>query len=260
MTRIPQKQGIRGSLKWIQRAVNDRPELLDAELLKHLHARRIEWRSPLRADSYAEYRDGGFLNRIARLDLAPKLTAFWPARGPQWDALGTSDAGDVLLVEAKAHVEELCSPATSASPTSRKQIERALAATIKTCRAQPRVAWTELFYQLGNRIAHLKFLRDAGVKAWLVLVNFTGDHEMNGPNARAEWEAAYTVVYHAMGLDKRNPLGKYVIHLYPSVSELSDQPTPHADDSDDAKLQHQLEIGRKVMREHREALRMLAKL
>ena len=221
MSRFIQKSGTKGSLKWIQRAVNDRPDVLDCEILKRLpHAEKIEWFSPLRNDDFAEYRDGAFLKCIGHSGLIPKLTAFWPARGPQWDALGKAGEHDILLVEAKAHVRELCSPATQASPKPRRQIERAMKSTVEACHAQPRSAWTQLFYQLGNRLAHLKFLRDANVPAWLVLVNFVGDKEMEGPLTKAEWEAAYSVVDHVMGLDKHNRLSKYVIHTYPSVEAL----------------------------------------
>ncbi len=205
--------------------MNDKPGLLDHEILEQLkQARRVTWLSPLRDQRYAEYRDGDFLELLGRADLIPRLAKFWPARGPQWDAIATTDNDDVLLVEAKAHIAELCSPPTAASPKSRKQIERALKETIHTCKAQPRAAWTDVFYQLANRLAHLKFLRDAKVRAWLVLVNFLGDADMKGPTNRAEWEAAYAVALYVLGLEKRNPLAKYIIHVYPDVRGLAQPP------------------------------------
>jgi hypothetical protein len=256
MGRFAQNPGKRGSLKWIQRAVNERPDLLDGEILKRLApANSIEWLSPLAAHKYAEYRDADFLELIGKDGLAPKLARFWPARGPQWDAIGKSDKGDVLLVEAKAHIPELCSPATQASPKSRKMIERAMKATIETCRAQPRAAWTDVFYQLANRLAHLKFLRDAKVRAWLVLVNFIGDEDMKGPRTQAEWEAAYAVAFHVMGLDKRNPLSKYIIHVYPDVRELG----PKANTRTENPLSAQLEAGRAFARDYAETLKALGK-
>lgn len=257
MGQFVQKVGKRGSLKWIQRAVNGHPHVLDTEILKCLpRAHRIEWLSPIAGHKYAEYRDAESLALIGKSDLTAKLAKFWPPRGPQWDALGKSDRGDILLVEAKAHIAEMCSPATQASPRSRKQIERAMKATIETCRAQPRAAWTDVFYQLANRIAHLKFLRDAKVPAWLVLVNFIGDRDMGGPETRAEWEAAYAVAFHVMGLDKRNPLAKYIVHLYPAVAEL----TAQGGDAGDPQFERQLAAGRAIMRERREALSALAKM
>ena len=222
MARFPQPAGFRGSLKWIQRAVNAHPEVLDSAILPRLNkAGSIQWLSPLVGDDFAEYRDAAFLQRLGRPELAPRLAEFWPARGPQWDALALSDAGDILLVEAKAHLDELFSPATQASIHSRKKIEAALNDTMLTGRVQARGAWTDLFYQLGNRLAHLHFLRANGCSAYLVLVNFLGDADMNGLESTAEWEAAYRVVLHVMGVPADSPLLRYTVHVYPRVSILA---------------------------------------
>jgi hypothetical protein len=220
MSRISQPEGTRGSLKWIQVAINS--HVLDRDLLPMLKgARSIGWRSPLRQDDFAEYRDTDFLKQVGLGELSGALAQYWPQHGPQWDALGVSNRGDVLLVEAKAHVAEICSPATQASRNSRMKIEAALATTAQAFGAKPRAAWTDVFYQLANRLAHLYFLRNCGVPAWLILVNFIGDADMKGPHTAAEWDAAYHVVYHIMGIDMSAALMKNVLHVYPDVSELT---------------------------------------
>jgi hypothetical protein len=221
MSRVPQSAGQRGSLKWIQRAVNEHRDVLDAPLLAALGARHIHWRSPLAYDDFAEYRDGDFLKRLGLERLTAALKAFWPDRGPQWDALALSDGGDVLLIEAKAHIDELCSPPSAASEASRARIDAALAQTAGALDAAPRTAWAETFYQLASRLAHLHFLRANGVPAWLVLVNFVGDADMGGPANAGEWEAAYRIVHHVMGLGARHKLARHVIHLYPDVRTLA---------------------------------------
>jgi hypothetical protein len=220
MTQVPQPVGARGSLKWIQRAVNQTPPRdLDGLILPRLAgAVGLTWVSPLRSDDYAEYRDAYFLEQVGVGHLSPALSAFWPGRGPQWDALARSDAQDILLVEAKAHVDELCSSPTDASEESRKKIEAALADTAAYLGAKPRAPWSQLFYQLANRLAHLHFLRKNECKAWLVLVNFVGDDKMKGPASAAEWEVAYQVAWHVLGVGKRHPLSKYIIHIYPDVA------------------------------------------
>jgi hypothetical protein len=221
MTRVVQPQGVRGSLRWIQRAINQSSEVLDAPILECLTgAHAIAWRSPLEADGFAEYRDDDFLGLVGLESLSGKLRNFWPQRGPQWDALGVSDMGHVLLVEAKAHIDELCSPGTDAGPLSRAKIEVALAATIAALEAAPRANWAEVFYQYANRLAHLHFLRSAGVDAWLVLANFIGDTDMSGPVDAREWKAAYRVVDHVLGIKRRSPLMRHVIHVYPDVAGL----------------------------------------
>ena len=216
--RVVQPEGARGSLKWIQRAVNERWQSLEDPIKSVLGPYDIEWLSPLCSDSYAEYRDGSFLDRIGHVELSGDLKSFWPARGPQWDALGRTAKGDVLLVEAKAHVREPLSPGTAAGDTSRARIEEALykVATGLGARAD-RAAWTHHFYQLANRIAHLDFLRSQGVPAWLVLVNFVGDEEMGGPSSREVWDATYLVAFHVMGLPRLHRLAPFLVHAYPDV-------------------------------------------
>ena len=119
--RIPQPEGARGSLKWIQRAVERAADfLVPAELPP------VTWVSPLRTDEFAAYRDASFLRRLGLDDLDDSLAEFWPRRGPQWDALGRTDRA-VVLVEAKAHIPEFISPASQASGASLTKITNAFA-------------------------------------------------------------------------------------------------------------------------------------
>jgi hypothetical protein len=108
--RVVQKPGSKGSLKWIQLLVNQRPELLEEELRALVGSREsVEWLSPLTEDQFAEYRDGSALELLGVSKLRRPLRDFWPALGPQWDALAR--VGEALvLVEAKAHITELFSP------------------------------------------------------------------------------------------------------------------------------------------------------
>jgi hypothetical protein len=122
-----------------------------------------------------------------------------------------------LLVEAKAHVGELCTPPTHAGPESSEKIRAALDEAALYIDAEPRAPWSTAFYQLANRIAHLYFLRKHGIKAWLVLINFTGDTEMKGPSCEAEWRAAYQVVWHVLGIRKRHKLSDYIVDIFPHV-------------------------------------------
>ena len=220
--RCPQPVGERGSLKWMQLLVNEHPKALNDAILERLpKAHTIEWRSPLRSDDFAEYRDADFLKQIGTERLAADLRAFWPERGPQWDGLACSHNGDVLLVEAKAHISELCSSAIAASDQSRQQIEAALRETAHFLKAEPRASWSTCFYQLTNRLAHLYFLRhQQDVPAWLVLTNFVGDAEMDGPTSEAEWKAAYQIVWHVLGINRSHELIPYVIELHPDIRKI----------------------------------------
>jgi len=53
-------EGEKGSLKWIQKVINDRPQILEAELRKCSSIPStisFRWTSPLREKNFAEYRE-----------------------------------------------------------------------------------------------------------------------------------------------------------------------------------------------------------
>ena len=90
MSKRKQGEGHRGSLKWVQRLINEHPELIDPQLTRALGlkmAETIQWLSPLRPD-YTEYRDADFLEVVGHPERIPDLRELWPRNGPQWDGLG----------------------------------------------------------------------------------------------------------------------------------------------------------------------------
>jgi hypothetical protein len=222
MPRVKQPAGDRGSLKWIQRAVGEKWATLEEPIIRQTNTLSIEWRSPLADHDYAEYCDGAWLDCLGLERLRPSLVDFWPKRGPQWDALGLTNSGDVLLVEAKAHIAEMFSPATAASFRSRDHIERSLAEVQATLPLRDGHAeWSCTFYQISNRLAHLYFLRSNGVPAWLILVGFTGDREMGGPDHAETWHAATSTAFHALGFPARHALSPWICHVCPDVRMFS---------------------------------------
>jgi len=219
--RVVQPKGMRGSLKWIQRAINERREIFDASILPLISsANCIQWLSPLANDEYAEYRDAGFLEKIGQTQLCPALSNYWPSRGPQWDALGRADSGDVLLVEAKAHIDEIFSAGTQAKGAARLLIESSLLATTEALKAKPLIPWSGPLYQSANRIAHLRFLNNHGVPARLLFVCFVGDEEMTGPATAEEWTGALRVINLVLGLPKQHPLAERINYVFVPVFQL----------------------------------------
>jgi len=102
MGRFPQVDGQRGSLRWIQKAVNVHSEILDAEIRSICpNLSSVTWLSPLKEDDFAEYRDGEFLALLGLDDLRDSHSRFWPTRGPQWDALGRTEAGQFYLLRRR---------------------------------------------------------------------------------------------------------------------------------------------------------------
>jgi len=60
MPRIPQGPQVKGSQKWIQKLVNEKPDLLNSHIRTQLNlpdTDTITWLSPLAEDEYAENRD-----------------------------------------------------------------------------------------------------------------------------------------------------------------------------------------------------------
>lgn len=216
MARFPQSQTKKGSQKWIQKLVNDRPQILNTRIWGALNPSAeedIQWLSPLKNDGYAEYRDEAFLDRLGiKLEKEP-LKQFWPSGGPQWDALGKSSSGKVFLVEAKSHVGELISTLQAKNSTSAERIRESLDETKTHLGSKVEFDWTKTFYQYTNRLAHLYLLRKNDIDAYLVLVYFVGDWEMKGPATASEWKGAVELVSVCLGT-RRHPLKKYIMDLF----------------------------------------------
>ncbi|MBL7177378.1 MAG: hypothetical protein ISS66_16265 [Desulfobacteraceae bacterium] len=83
-----------GSQLQIQLYVNRRSEELCQKVIQGLPDLaslypRLHWISPLENDKFAEYQDTAFLKACGLKNLSAELKAFWPHRGPVWDALAT---------------------------------------------------------------------------------------------------------------------------------------------------------------------------
>jgi hypothetical protein len=132
-------------------------------------AERIEWLSPVKSDEYAEYYDEQFLERLGVSNVRVPLHSFWPRSGPRWDGLARTESGKVILVEAKAYIEEAVDYGSRASSESAERISVALAQTKAAFRGSSAAKWGSPFYQYANRLAHLYFLRELnGLDAYLV--------------------------------------------------------------------------------------------
>jgi len=229
MSRFPQESDSHGSLKNLQVAINVKKKYLDAEISKVIGKQiNIEWKSPLKEDDYAEYCDEGFLKRIGKLDrIKYPLIAFWPKKGPQWDALGVKGVKDdkeyeVILVEAKANIPEMVSSGTDAKdPQSIKKIRNSLDEVKKYLNISNNIDWTGTFYQYVNRIAHLYYLREKRqVKAHLLFIYFINDVTVHGPKTKDEWLGAIQTMECFLGLNKNHKLRKYIHDIFIDVSDL----------------------------------------
>lgn len=220
-----QGQAARGSRMWLQVLVNEHPDIVAPLLLNELGLGTddvVDWRSPLADDEFREYHDQAFLDRIG-IELTERpLQAFWPARGPGWDGLARTSRGDVLLVEAKAHILEARTPPSGAKDkASIALIAASLEETRHHLGGSEYVDWAKVFYQYTNRLAHLYLLRTLnGIPAWLIFLYFVGDDEMNGPKTADEWKGAIVLLESVLGLRRNHRLSKWVRHVFVDVAAL----------------------------------------
>jgi len=102
MPRIPQGPAIRGSQKWIQKLVNEKPDLLNSLIKTQLNlpdTDNITWLSPIAEDEYAEYQDQALLDLLGIKLPKVSLSPFWPSRGPVWDGLDKFKTGEIFSAD-----------------------------------------------------------------------------------------------------------------------------------------------------------------
>ena len=220
--RIPQKTGHKGSLKWIQKLINQHPAIFNRAIANQLRPKleNIQWLSPLLQDNFSEYRDEDFLSVLGLSRFSGKLKHFWPRHGPQWDALGRAgEDGPFFLVEAKANIPEITSSMQASSSTSIALIRKSLNKTANYLSRPYSDLWENGFYQYVNRLAHLYFLRQVcGLDIYLVFLYFIGDFT-HLPTSREQWEGALELQKSLLGL-KRNKLGKYIVEAYINIVDI----------------------------------------
>jgi hypothetical protein len=222
MSSFPQKSNSHGSLKNLQVAVNVKNQFLDDEISKIVGRKMtIDWKSPLKKDDYAEFRDEKFLLSLGLDKLKYSLKNFWPNNGPQWDALGIC-GDEVILIEAKANIPEMVSPGTGAkSPQSISKIRNSIDEVKGYLNISNNIDWTGTFYQYVNRIAHLYYLIEKNqIKAHLLFIYFINDVTVNGPKTKGEWLGAIQTMECYLGLNKNHKLRKYIHDVFIDVSDL----------------------------------------
>jgi hypothetical protein len=222
MDRYPQSSDGHGSLRDIQVLVNRFPDMFTNKIKEKIviKSNRIDWVSPLKDDDYSEYRDNGFIEKLGIQNLKTSLSAFWPKRGPQWDALGRGNGNEVFLVEAKANIDEIVSPETKATGKSLELIKKSLDGLKKYLKVNNKVDWSVTFYQYTNRLAHLYFLRGLDkLPANLIFVYFIEDDSVSGPKSVEEWNAALTVMKKYLGLSTHK-IAKYMAEVFIDVKQI----------------------------------------
>lgn len=224
MTRIKQKSDGKGSLKDIQLLINKNQPYID-NIIKtkfpELSKDTIHWKSPIENDDFAEYRDNDFIDKLGLNRKIIQLDKFWPTRGAQWDAFATTKEGNIILVEAKANIPEIVTPATSAGKKSKRLIDKSFKKTKKYLGIKNDIDWSGKFYQYTNRLAHLYFLRvKCNKPTFLVNIYFIADETVSGPKTKQEWDGALKVLHTYLGLS-RHKLSKYMTDIFIDINDIN---------------------------------------
>lgn len=208
---------------WLRVAANDAHEFTNEQIRVTFgwsDDEQIEWKSPVLADEYAEYYDESFLDQLGVGELKFPLRSFWPASGPRWDGLARTSSGNLILVEAKAYIEEAVDFGSGAGEKSLTQIKNALEKTKEAFGANKHANWECPFYQYANRLAHLYFLAvENELDAYLVFLNLANAPDVPSPCTAAEWEGGRRVIERSLGLGN-HPYRQRVKTIVIDVEEL----------------------------------------
>ncbi len=191
---------------WLRVAVNQCTDAFNVQLcsvFSWLHSDALVWLSPVESDDFAEYYDDAFLDRLGVGRLQVPLSSFWPRSGPRWDGLARSNGGRLLLVEAKAYIEEGVDYRSKAGEVSFARIQGALAEAKTAFKATEDSPWEAPFYQYANRLAHLYFLRELNrLDAYLLFLYFADAPDVPKPCSIPQWDGAVRLTEKCLGLGK----------------------------------------------------------
>ena len=84
----------KGSQRWLQIAVNRRRDVINRKIAYALNlpdGEEIKWLSPLESDSFLEYRDSAFLEKLGITLTQTPLNEFWPPARPCVGRLGSNE-------------------------------------------------------------------------------------------------------------------------------------------------------------------------
>ncbi len=155
----------------------------------------IEWLDAKNAGANnpdAEYICIDFMKEM--IDYAALYAAWreiWPSSlGPNWDAVG-KNGDEWLLVEAKAHPQEMISDC-KAGTVSAKKISDQFQDIQRRHGISNAHDWQKKYYQKANRLLVLDFLLQHGIKAKLVFVYFINGYDQPGTNqnvkSQSDWQ------------------------------------------------------------------------
>lgn len=217
----------KGSKLLIQHYVNRKQAELNKQILKSSPSLlafadlslTIQWKSPLQKDNYREYRNE-FLELVEEWkDKKSILETYWAKQGPHWDGIavvkGKNENKGLLLVEAKAHLDEMKSKIQAKDPNSISLIKSTLKEVMQSFGSKaPIEIWLNNYYQLANRLAYLYILNEKlHIPTWLILLNFVND-DTHIRTDLSKWLTHYNGVFNEMDIRFHSKFGERVMTLF----------------------------------------------
>lgn len=209
----------KGSKYWMQKIVNNNIALNNITN----NCLNFIWLSPLKANNYKELKTPKifFNGEYLRMKLMKcwNNQKFWPSNHPSWDAVGIKTKPDktqtLYLFEAKGHINETKSKCTAKDPDSIKTIKNSLEYThdlINKNHNYDENVWLDQYYQLGNRLATLEYLKEKGIDVILVLLNIVDD-ATHIRTSEDDWKKHYEKVFYKMIGNKTPPINVIMIYI-----------------------------------------------
>jgi len=173
------------------------------------------------------------INFLTETDYSKVVDAwkqFWPQGGTSmnWDAAGyttVNNRNQYILVEAKAHTEEIKSDCGADPGKSMKHIDKAFTYTKDWLGITSTNDWKKTYYQMANRLAMIHFLAYHDIPAKLVNIYFCGDKNpspYNGatcPSDANGWKNALNDQYEYLGLTEAMRDKAGMVDLYIDVEK-----------------------------------------
>lgn len=222
MSNTSNSKALKGSKFWMQEIVND--DLLEARLEELLGEKNLHWATPLQVESYKEYqlKEPKIFSEVLGLsrEAFKEKFSFWATNQPRWDAIAVSADGKILyLFEAKSHIKEMLSKISASNPNSIEKITNSMLKVfeeISNTDSENFAAWTNKYYQLGNRLTFLHFMNQMALpkicRTVLVLLNITDD-ETYISTPKEDWTRHYEEVFQEMLGKKFPPSNVKVIYF-----------------------------------------------
>jgi len=170
-----------------------------------------------------EYKEIEFLENLPNYnEIKKKWIDYWPQSGSaqNWDAI-FKVGNTYVLIEAKAHLEEMKQFCGATSAESRSKIAHAFNQTRKYFSIESETDWFNNYYQLANRLSFVYFMNLCGINAILLYVYFLNGYEIREKRDKSilgsksvksidEWENAILKEHEYLGILHTN--AKKCIH------------------------------------------------